>query len=254
MVLPSLPLINSIIRNLLACWTTSTKMGKKWKVETYFGMWLPIINPIFVKPTKHKSNQHTPLLSNTLSWSSWTRYEPRHDKTNKMSVRTAKTQISLGIGPVWSESSLCAKRVAKDPSFLPADSEDWSDWADAQADLSLRWAHTHIVGFVMSRLILLFTGYMYWFVTGMKPGLEKSEFYSLVGNRAESGKTILKVGRVKRIWYLSAMRAAKVQASLRIRAVLLEPPLLTHTKQWVKRNLQTENQIPSPSEWLGMHS
>ena len=31
----------------------------------------------------------------------------------------------------------------------------WSDWADAQADLSLHWAHTHFVGFVMSRLILL---------------------------------------------------------------------------------------------------
>ena len=30
-----------------------------------------------------------------------------------------------------------------------------SDWADAQADLSLRWARTHFVGFVMSRLILL---------------------------------------------------------------------------------------------------
>ena len=37
------------------------------------------------------------------------------------------------------------------------------------------------------------------------------------------------VDRVKRIWYLSAMRAAEVQASLRIRAVSPEPPLLTHT-------------------------
>ena len=37
------------------------------------------------------------------------------------------------------------------------------------------------------------------------------------------------MGRVKRIWYLSSMRAAKVQASLRIRAVLPEPPLLAHT-------------------------
>ena len=37
------------------------------------------------------------------------------------------------------------------------------------------------------------------------------------------------VGRVKRIWYLSPMRAAKVQASLRIRAVSPEPPLLAHT-------------------------
>ena len=33
-------------------------------------------------------------------------YEPWHDKTNKMSVRPAKTQISLGIHPVWSESLL----------------------------------------------------------------------------------------------------------------------------------------------------
>ena len=35
--------------------------------------------------------------------------------------------------------------------------------------------------------------------------------------------------RVKRIWYLSPMRAAKVQASLRIRAVSPEPSLLAHT-------------------------
>ena len=29
-----------------------------------------------------------------------------HDKTNKVVVRPAKTQISLGICPVWSESSI----------------------------------------------------------------------------------------------------------------------------------------------------
>ena len=28
-------------------------------------------------------------------------YEPRHDKTNKLSVLPTKTQISLGIHPVW---------------------------------------------------------------------------------------------------------------------------------------------------------
>ena len=33
--------------------------------------------------------------------------EPPRDKTNKMAVRPAKTQISLGIRSVWSESSLC---------------------------------------------------------------------------------------------------------------------------------------------------
>ena len=41
-----------------------------------------------------------------------------------MSVLPAKTQISLGIRPVWSESSLCTQWVAKDPRFLHADSED----------------------------------------------------------------------------------------------------------------------------------
>ena len=50
--------------------------------------------------------------------------ELQHDKTNKMSVRPAKTQISLGIRPVWSESSLCVQWVAKHPRFLDADSED----------------------------------------------------------------------------------------------------------------------------------
>ena len=37
-----------------------------------------------------------------------------------------------------------------------SDQSTWrklTHWADAQADLSLRWAHSHIVGFVMRRLI-----------------------------------------------------------------------------------------------------
>ena len=70
------------------------------------------------------------------------------DKTNKMAVRPAKTQISLASAQS-DQSSLCAQWVTKDPSFLHADSED-SD----QTDLSLRWAHSHFVGFVMSRLTL----------------------------------------------------------------------------------------------------
>ena len=88
------------------------------------------------------------------------KYEPRHDKTNEVTVRPAKTQISLGIRPVWSESSLCAQWVVKNPSLLHADSEDsdqslavpsMGNWG--QSDQSLRWAHSHFVGFVMSRLI-----------------------------------------------------------------------------------------------------
>ena len=45
-------------------------------------------------------------------------------------MRTAKTLIRLGGCP-------------------------GSDWVDAQADLSLHWAHTHFVGLVMSWLKIL---------------------------------------------------------------------------------------------------
>ena len=45
--------------------------------------------------------------------------------------------------------------LGKGLMFLYADSEDWSDWADAQAVLSLCWAHSHFVGFchVMAHII-----------------------------------------------------------------------------------------------------
>ena len=56
-------------------------------------------------------------------------------------MRTPKTQISLSIRPFWSESSMSPQWVAKDPSFLHVDSKDWSDWADALADLSSLGAH-----------------------------------------------------------------------------------------------------------------
>ena len=70
-------------------------------------------------------------------------------KTNKMTVRPAKTQISLGI---WSDSSLCAQRVAKDPSFLHADSEDFDQngrmprliWVFAGRTVILSWGGSHI--------------------------------------------------------------------------------------------------------------
>ena len=44
--------------------------------------------------------------------------EPQHDKTNTVTMRPAKTQISLSISPVW------------------------SDWAYGQADLRLHWVHS----------------------------------------------------------------------------------------------------------------
>ena len=62
-------------------------------------------------------------------------------KPTKWHVRPAKTSISLGIRPVWSESSLCALWIAKDPVLLQADREDWSDSVNGQAYQIRRWAY-----------------------------------------------------------------------------------------------------------------
>ena len=43
---------------------------------------------------------------------------PQHDKTNKVTVRSAKTQISLGIRPVWSEPLLCANGSLRTQAFF----------------------------------------------------------------------------------------------------------------------------------------
>ena len=63
-------------------------------------------------------------------------------KPTKCHVRPAKTQISLGIRPVWSESSLVCLKKTRILSYpLSAQWRHWSDWVDAQADLTLCWAH-----------------------------------------------------------------------------------------------------------------
>ena len=54
------------------------------------------------------------------------------------------------------------------------------------------------------------------------------------------------MGRVKRIWYLSPMRAAKVQASLRIRAVWPEHPLLAHTSSESRGNFRQKARSLAP--------
>ena len=73
-----------------------------------------------------------------------------------------KTQISLGIRPVWSESSLPGEE-AMSPCLVThwVHSEDWSDWADAQADLSLRWAKTSFCWF--SKDVAHFLSYILFF-------------------------------------------------------------------------------------------
>ena len=83
------------------------------------------------------------------------KFEPPHDKTNKRTVHPAKTQHSLGIHPVWSEPSLCAQWVAKDPSFLHADNADSDQTGRMPRPIWVFAGRTcHFAGLVTSWLIL----------------------------------------------------------------------------------------------------
>ena len=76
---------------------------------------------------------------------SWENLSRLMTKPTKWPVYSAKTQVSLGIPPFWSASSLSAWRSSR--YFHRVPSEDWLDWADAQADLSLCWVHNSFCWF-----------------------------------------------------------------------------------------------------------
>ena len=62
-------------------------------------------------------------------------------KPTKWHVRPAKTQISLGICPVWSVFAVRMKKAWVISYPLSAQRRLWPDCVDAQADLRLRLAH-----------------------------------------------------------------------------------------------------------------
>ena len=68
-------------------------------------------------------------------------------KPTKWHLHPAKTKISLRVFAV------CMKKAWVLSYPLSAQRRLWSNWADAQADLSLRWAHSDFVGFVMRQII-----------------------------------------------------------------------------------------------------
>ena len=100
--------------------------------------------------------------------------EPPHDKTNKLTCAPSEDSDQPGHPPCLIRVFTVRMKEAWVLSYpLSAQRRLWSDWADAQADLSLRWANSHFVGFVMSRLK--------WFIRNLLPLL------------CSSGKPILHV-------------------------------------------------------------
>ena len=109
----------------------------------------------------------------------WPLWMSGHEQLKFIMTECSKTQIRL-TRPIWTASwqnkqNNCAPSEDSDqpghpPSLirifavrmkkawvlsypLSAQRRLWSDWADGQVDLCLRWAHSHFVGFVMRRLI-----------------------------------------------------------------------------------------------------
>ena len=90
-------------------------------------------------------------------------------------MRPAKTQLSLGIRPVWSEAFLCAQWIAKDPVFLHADREDFDQIGRMPR---LFWVFAgrtcHFVGFVVRRLMSSYFFICYAFPLNLHSPFSKS--------------------------------------------------------------------------------
>ena len=121
--------------------------------------------------------------------------EPPHDKTNKMTCASSEDSDQPGHLP-----SLISLRCPHEESL---------------GDLATHWAHSKDSDQTgqMPRLIWVFAWRTVILLVFSWGGL--FDFHHM--------------DRVKRIWYLSLMRAAKVQTSLRMRAVSPGPSLLAHT-------------------------
>ena len=78
--------------------------------------------------------------------------EMSRDMTKPTKWVCAQRRLKSAWASVQSDQSLCLCSMGSYGLKLSSCGHRrlWSDWEDAQADLSLRWAYTHFVGFVMS--------------------------------------------------------------------------------------------------------
>ena len=66
-------------------------------------------------------------------------------KSTKWHVHLARTQVSLGVRPVWSVFAVRMKKAWVLSQPLRTQQRFWSDWADAQADESSLGAHAMLL-------------------------------------------------------------------------------------------------------------
>ena len=79
-----------------------------------------------------------------------TTFEPPHDTTNKMACAPSKDSDQPGHPPSLIRVFAVHMKKAWVLNYpLSEQQRLWSDWVDAQADLSLCWVHTHFVAFII---------------------------------------------------------------------------------------------------------
>ena len=104
------------------------------------------------------------FINSKLSVDHWTNvlireqrtYEPRHDKTNNVSCAPSETSDQPGHPPNLIRVFAVRMKKTLVLSYpLSSQRRLWSDWADAQADLSLRWAHRSFCWFCHEAALIM---------------------------------------------------------------------------------------------------
>ena len=132
-------------------------------------------------------------------------------KLTKWPMCPAMTQISLGIRPFCSESSMSTWRnlgsLATHGRIYPLSKQQrfWSEYS----------LGAHVILLVLS----CSGSYAFFWNCRVNPVMENNRAWILQSCFKVSAHEWDFMDRVKRIWYLSPMRLAKVHASLRIHAV-----------------------------------
>ena len=129
--------------------TRRTHIRPSYRDRHVMNFWLTTLKPIQFRQYSISHNLMylfdkgrflIPLL--LFMWFAWFINEPHRDKTNKMACAPSKDSDQPGHPPSLSRVFVVRMKKAWVLSYpLSAQRRLCSDWADAQADLSLRWAH-----------------------------------------------------------------------------------------------------------------
>ena len=91
----------------------------------------------------------------------------------------------------WSESILGAFWTAKNAKFLHVDSEDWLISADAQANMSLPWAHVRITKKYLPALVAQLDATFDWRPGGRGFNPRRGQQLSFMENDHEIFSTVI---------------------------------------------------------------